>query len=95
MKEGHLVSIKKIKWFTWIFLPTSLSQGGIHAALSITGKLPTLKASNSKDGSLTQKLLAVDSKGVLTLTTLGVFSGTKIELSYKHCSWDRVKEKSA
>jgi len=37
--KGHLVSIRKIKWFTWSFLPASLFLGGVHASLSIIGQL--------------------------------------------------------
>lgn len=34
-KKGHLVSIKKIKWFTQSLLLATLLLGGVHAALSI------------------------------------------------------------
>lgn len=34
-KKGHLVSIKKIKWFTPSLLLAALLLGGVHAALSI------------------------------------------------------------
>lgn len=47
-------------------LPISVLLGGIHAALSIIGKLTTLKASNGQDRSLNQKLIVIDIKGVLT-----------------------------
>lgn len=59
-KKGHLVSIKKIKWFTWSLLLAALLLGGVHAALHHHPVDTTLKASNSRAGFLNQKLIVID-----------------------------------
>lgn len=69
--RGHLVSIKKIKWFTLRILQTALLLGrrpccSLHHHPVDT----TVKASNGRADFLNQKLIVPDMGGGLTLSTL-------------------------